>query len=249
MPVVRARYPLDQKRHLFISLIEASSLSVIQRGKAHRAGIDRLDRTLELGEALLRCPAVGAEYRFIFSGKCISESVFEDTAGPYDIRILPVVLDDTDELFLHLFGKSTFHELVCEFLRQREIPLFGALADPKIPEIIIDDIGIVEIGPNIERIMWLQIFRDIRLFIADDRPRQKHAAGLSSDHTRPDHVIPDGKIILRRKVLLDHLAHLTVARHHDIAHPAHVLRDIHLILMKDLRLVEKTVPRIRELVR
>ena len=93
--------------------------------------------------------------------------------------------------------------------------------------------------------MRLKVFGDIRLVVTDDRTRKKHTAGLASDHAGADHVIPYREVILRREILLYHLAHLLVAGHHDIAHAAAVLGDIYAAFIKGFRAVERPVPGVR----
>ena len=90
--------------------------------------------------------------------------------------------------------------------------------------------------------MRLQYIVDLRFLIPDDGPGQKHATGFAADHAGSDHMIPNGKIILRRKMLLHHLPHLRVTGHHDIAHSAAAIRNIRTALMHDLRVVEEPIP-------
>ena len=90
--------------------------------------------------------------------------------------------------------------------------------------------------------MGLQDLTDIRLPVADDRPGQEHAAGFATDHACADHMVPDGKIIFRREMLPDHLPHLFVTGHHDIAHPGAVFGNICAALMEQLGPVEEPVP-------
>ena len=95
--------------------------------------------------------------------------------------------------------------------------------------------------------MRFQIIRDVRLPVPDDGSCKEHAARFASDHAGSYHVIADCEIIFRSKIALDHLTHLLVSGHHYVAHPATLFGDVCFTLVKDLRAVEESVPRIGEL--
>ena len=96
---------------------------------------------------------------------------------------------------------SPLHDLFREFLCKIKIPFFRPLSDPHIPEIVVNDVGVVEIRPNIEGVVRLQHLADVGFRVSNDCSGKKHAASLAADHTRADHVVPHGKIVLRREML------------------------------------------------
>ena len=197
---------------------------------------------LEFLQTLFGTSPVHAEYRFIFTRESISEAVFQDTAGTDYIGILSVVLYDPEELVPHGIREGTAHDLIGEVSGQAEISFFRSLLNPHLPEIIVHDIGIIEVRPYIEGIMWFQDFADVRFPVADDRSGQQHAAGFTADHAGPDHVVPYGKIILGRKMLFDHFTHLRIPGHHDIAHLITVLCDIHAAVAQQSGPAEEFIP-------
>ena len=87
----------------------------------------------EFGQPCLQAPAVDAEDRLIFPREGIPEPVLQNAAGPDDVGVLSIVLDDPDELLAHRRGKSTVHQPLRELFRQGEIALRRPLPDPQIP--------------------------------------------------------------------------------------------------------------------
>ena len=101
---------------------------------------------------------------------------------------------------------------------------------------------IENVRAHIERIVRLEVSKDIRPLILDDLPSKKHSCCFASDHAGTDHALLDVEIIFRTEVLLDHDTHPLVPGHHDIAHAAALLSNVHAVLVHGLRHREKSVP-------
>ena len=95
--------------------------------------------------------------------------------------------------------------------------------------------------------MRLKIIRNVRLPVPDYRSCKQHAARFAADHAGSYHVISYCKIIFRREISLNHLTHLLITCHHDIAHSRALFGNIDLTLVKDLSAVKEPVPRVRKL--
>ena len=197
---------------------------------------------LKFIDPLFQAPPVHTEYRLVFSGKRISESILQNRTGTDDIRILSVVFDDPDELLTHGFRERPVHDLISKFSGKFKIPCLCSLLYPCIPQIVINEICIIQIRSGIERIMRFENLTDIGLLISYDRSGKQHSTCLSPDHTGSYHMIPYGKIILRRKVLLYHLTHLIISCHHDLAHLGAFVCYIHSAFPKQFDPVEISVP-------
>ena len=129
-----------------------------------------------------------------------------------------------------------------KFSGKFKIPCLCSLLYPCIPQIVINEICIIQIRSGIERIMRFENLTDIWFLISYDRSGKQHSTCLSPDHTGSYHMIPYGKIILRRKVLLYHLTHLIISCHHDLAHLGAFVCYIHSAFPKQFDPVEISVP-------
>ena len=83
---------------------------------------------------------------------------------------------------------------------------------------------------------------DVRFPVLDDFPGKEHPAGFAADLPGAEHVVPDGEIVLGREMLFDHLLHLFVAGHHDLADPAAFLRHVDAVFVEQFDAVELAVP-------
>ena len=84
-------YTLNQKSHLFILITKPALFPVFQCRQIHGTGIYGADSIFQFRQTLGDITSVNAEDRFIFSGKCISKTVFLKTAGADNDRALPKI--------------------------------------------------------------------------------------------------------------------------------------------------------------
>ena len=246
--VMGSRHSLDQQRHLLVPLIKSASQAVVKRRQAHCAGVHIFDGLLELEKPLLLRPLIRAENGFIFSGKCISEAVLQQRTGPDDDRIRSVIIEHSEELLPDRFTEFPLQEITLHILCQRKISLVCPLSELEIPEMIVDDIRIKNIRPDVVGIMRLDVRKEFRVVHLDDLPGQQHAAGLSSDHTGPDHALSDPEKVPGSHIFLDQNAEVRILRQHDIAHSRTEMLHIRARLHPGLRLSEKALPAVRILV-
>ena len=217
-PVMRAGDPLDQQRHLLIPPVQSSLPPVVERRHAHGTGVDSPDRIFQFFEPLLRCPGVGAENGLILARKRISKPIFQNAAGADDIGVMAIIIEQKTKAVSDRIVEAAALQFLRKLLRAGKVAIIASLFQLQIPETVVDDIGIKDVGAEVEGIVRLKHSVDIRDLPLNDLPCEQHAAGLASDHSGSDHAVADLKIVLRLKSLLDQLPYSLIAAHHDVAH-------------------------------
>ena len=245
---MRAGDPLDQNCHLLISPVQPSLFPVFQRGQTHRAGIYSAYGFLKVLQTFLQMSAVCAENRLILAGKSISKAILQYTAGPDNNRIMPVVFQKIGKRLLQFSGKFPCQKLFRKGSCQRKIFLFCSLPYSEIPAAVFHNIGIIDIRPDVERIVGLQPGSKLLILVFHQSAGEQHPRRLSANHTGSDHVIPHAEIIFRTEMRLDHLPKPLISGHHNIAHTAALFRNIQTRGVFLLRAIKKPIPGIRILI-
>ena len=144
---------LHQNGHLFVLFFQSAEPSVFQRGIVHGAGVHPAHRLFEIGKAFLRASLIDAEDGFIFPGKGVAETVFQETGRAHDKRALTEILDHIEELLPYPGGEFPVQKIFLQFFRRGKIFFFCALPDPQFPAAVGYDIGIEYVGTDVKRIV------------------------------------------------------------------------------------------------
>ena len=163
-------HSLHQQGHLFVHLLQTPAFPVIQGGQAHGAGVNGPDRLFKNPEPLFHIPGAGAEDRLVFPGKGIAEAILQDRTGPHDHGVAAIIVQQRTERALHPLGKLPLHDLFGDAFRQGEVARLRFLFDLQIPEAVVHDIGIKDVGADVEGIVRLDAGEDVRAPILRDLP-------------------------------------------------------------------------------
>ena len=176
LPEMGTGYAHDQDCHFLIPFRQCPPPAVVQGGERHGAGIDSTDSFFKGQKPLFPGSEVRYEHRIIFSGKRIFKAIFQDAAGTDDYGLLPIIIQKMKKLLLNLRPEGALPDRVVKLPGEGKIPVFGPLADGKLPQVIFHQITGIHVRTDIKGVMCLHIVVQLRLQILDDLARRQHAA-------------------------------------------------------------------------
>ena len=123
-------------------------------------------------------------------------------------------------------------------------PFSALLADAQLPQVVVHDVGVENIGAHVEGIVRFHERLRLGQVVLDDLACKQHAARLAADESRADHAVAHREIVFRSEIVVDHDAHALVFRHHHVAHVRAGVLVKPPLRVCATRIAEETVPRV-----